>query len=157
MKIVKGFFRTIIGLIFGILAGMAIVPAVAAFADAETGAGPTWPVWLVVAAGCVLGLFAPTIRRAFGRGFLVLGTAVLALPLSMMLLSSRTANDMMAASEGASSAEQMGTAIGSGLASIAVTGVSAIVGFFLGAIFIIIGLVLALGGRREVIVVDRAQ
>ena len=155
MKIVKGIFRTVVGLIFGVFAGLAVIPATAAFMDTETGVGPTWPVWVIVLAGAALGLFAPTIRRAFGRGFILLGAAVLALPLSVMLLSGRTTSDMMAASEGGTVAEQAGAAIGSGIASIAMTGVSAIIGFFLGAIFIIIGLVLALGGRREVVVVKQ--
>jgi Ca2+/H+ antiporter len=35
------------------------------------------------------------------------------------------------------------------------TGAAAFIGFFLGAILLIIGLVLVLGGRREVVIVER--
>ena len=154
MRVFKGIIRAVVGIIFGSLVALAFAPALAAFHSGSPDNRSTAVVWVVVLATASLVFFAPSIRRAFGRGFLAVGAAVFALPLSAMLLSGRTTSDMMAASSGASAAEQAGTAIGAGLAGLAFTGISAFVGFFLGMILIVIGLVLALGGRREVIVVN---
>lgn len=88
-------------------------------------------------------------RRAFGRGFLSLGTASFLLPISTMLLSGRVMGEMVDASNDAATA--VGATIGSGL----MTGMSAFIGFFLGVVFLVLGLVLVLGGRREVVVVEK--
>jgi len=82
----------------------------------------------------------------------MVGLCVLALPLSMLMLSSRVTADMVAQT---TAENQASAAIGAGLAGTLVTGASAFVGIILGGILIIIGLVLSLGGRREVIVVNR--
>jgi hypothetical protein len=146
------FFGAVIGLIFGSLATMALIPAVAAFtAKSDKAGGITMAV--IVGIGVLLGAFAPTIRRAFGRGFLMLGAGVLALPVSAFLLSMRAASDVVT-----ESGNQTAAILGAGAASIAVTSVAALFGGFLGVILIVIGLVLALGGRREVIIVqDRRE
>lgn len=106
---------------------------------------------VVLLISAALGFFAPTIRRAFGRGFLLAGVCLVALPISTMILSGKVAHDAISA---ARPEEQAGAAVGAGLAGVAMTGVSAFVGIILGAIFVITGLILALGGRREVIVVQ---
>jgi hypothetical protein len=148
MGIVKGIFRFIVGAIFGLLSGMALIPALAALSD---GTGNTaWIVFVVAGLGALLGVFAPTIRRAFGRGFLLLGASVFALPLSVMMLSGRVASDMMAESTSTGA-----TAVGAGIAGTMMTGAAGFVGFFFGAILLLIGLVLSLGGRREVYVIER--
>jgi hypothetical protein len=145
MKALKAIFRIIIGLIFGIGSGLALSPAAAAFVGEPGDARSASIIWAVILGSALLGFFAPTIRRAFGRGFLLLGVCVFALPLSVMLLSGRVAHDMVTASE-----HDAMTAVGAGIAGTLMTGASAFIGFFLGAIFIVAGLVLALGGRREV-------
>lgn len=132
----------IIGAAFGLASLFALAPGLAAF-----GSVPGIAL-AVVAVGAILGFFAPTIRRAFGRGFLLLGACVFALPLSAMLLSGRVANEMITASDGEAT-----TVVGAGIAGVAMTGIASFVGFFFGAILLVIGLVLVLGGRREVIVV----
>jgi len=148
MAILKGITRFIVGAIFGLIAGMTLIPAIAAFGDGQ--GSTSWWVFVVVAFGALLGVFAPTIRRAFGRGFLLAGISFFALPLSTMLLSGRVASDVIASSD-----NQAATAAGAGLGAAMMTGAAAFVGFFVGAILIIIGLVLVLGGRREVIIVER--
>jgi hypothetical protein len=148
MRFVSAFFRAVVGLIFGFLAGVALIPALAAFSDGQ--GNTAWIVFVVAGLGGLLGFFAPTVRRAFGRGFLLTGVAVFVLPLSMMMLSGRVANQMMA-EEGANGA----TALGAGIAGTMATGLAGFVGFFFGAVLLIIGLVLSLGGRREVYVVER--
>ncbi|WP_127143178.1 hypothetical protein [Pelagibacterium montanilacus] len=148
MKIIKAIFRVFVGAVFGIASGLVLSPAIAAFAG-EPG-DSAWLIWVVVAIAAVLAFFAPTIRRAFGRSFLVLGASTFALPLSMMVLSGRVTNDMM---NQAQMGEQGMAAFGGVVAGTMMTGAAAFIGFFLGAIFLIIGLVLSLGGRREVIVV----
>ena len=154
MRALKGLFRVIIGVIFGVISALVLIPAVAAFDDKSS--QYSVPATLaVIAIVTLLAFFAPTIRRTFGRGFLVLGVAVFALPLSMMLLSGRVTHDMVSAAGNAN--DQALTAVGSGLAWIFVTGASAVIGFILGTIFLIIGLVLSLGGRREVTVVQSSR
>lgn len=88
-------------------------------------------------------LIAPTYRRAFGRGFLFSGVALFALPLSTFLLSGVTVNDTVSAA-----------VIGGVVAGTLVTSVAAFIGLISGTIFLVVGLVLSLGGRREVIVVQ---
>lgn len=147
MNIVKGLFRVIVGLVFGLASALALIPAIAAIADQPGDATASIVTAVVTIVGAILAFFAPTIRRAFGRGFLLLGACVFLLPLSVMLLSGKVASDMVATSD-----NQAATAVGSGIAGALMTGASAFIGFFFGAILLIIGLVLALGGRREVVV-----
>lgn len=148
MRALKAIFRIIVGALFGLLSGIALAPAIAAFSNGQ--GSNAWVVLVVLAAGAVLGFFAPTVRRAFGRGFLLAGVSVFALPLSVMMLSGRVASDMMA--ETSSSGATM---VGAGLAGTMMTGAAGFIGFFFGTILIVIGLVLVLGGRREVVVVER--
>ncbi|MCV9997324.1 hypothetical protein OE766_03610 [Pararhizobium sp. YC-54] len=150
MKFVAGVFRILIGVVFGLVATVAFSPAAAAFTDGADSKAPLLVLALVVVSA-LLGFFAPTIRRAFGRGFLLAGLSFLALPLSVMLLSGRTAREVVNAVE---PANQGVAAIGSGIAGLAMTGVATFIGLIVGSVLIIIGLVLALGGRREVVIVD---
>jgi len=87
VKALKGLFRVVIGVIFGIVAGVALLPAFAALFPPKDGSFTGAALTLaVVAIGAILGLFAPTIRRAFGRGFLLAGVCFLALPISALLI-----------------------------------------------------------------------
>lgn len=150
MNFISALFRIIVGVVFGVIAAMALSPAAAAF---NTSPDSRAPMIMLVTVGlsAVLAFFAPTIRRAFGRGFMLAGVSFIALPISMMLLSGRVASDMVTAADANS---QGATAVGAGIAGIAMTGAATFIGLIVGAIFIIIGLILALGGRREVIVVE---
>lgn len=152
MGIVKAVFRIIIGAVLGIGSAAALSPAFAAVMGTAPGSSTPIVIYAVVLIGALLGLFAPTIRRAFGRGFLFLGVSVFALPLSTILLSGRVSSDMMT---NVAADERAMTAVGSGLAGVVLTGAAGFIGFFLGTIFLILGLVLSLGGRREVVVVER--
>lgn len=150
MGIFRTIFNTVVGLVFGVASMFALAPAFAAFLGSNPSDKPSAAIFLVALAGAVLGFFAPTIRRAFGRGFLLLGVSLFLLPISTMMLSGRVASDMMATSD-----NQAATAVGAGLAGAAATGLSLVVGLVLGGICLIVGLVLALGGRRTVVVVTR--
>lgn len=143
--------RVLIGIVFGILFALVLIPAVAAFDNGGQG-GPLFTLGCIVLIA-LFAFFAPTIRRAFGRSFLALGAAFFFLPISAFLLSGRAANEVIAA---AAADDQALAAAGAGLAGMAVTGVATFFGLILGAICLVIGLVLALGGRREVIVIERA-
>ncbi|WP_127115648.1 hypothetical protein [Shimia sediminis] len=151
MKFVSALFRTLIGLVFGAASAMALSPAFAAFHIEGSDTAPLIAVTLVILCGALC-LFAPSSRRAFGRGFLLLGVSVFALPVSTFLLSGRAATDVIASSESGSEAA---TAIGAGMAGVAITGLATFFGLIVGAILLLIGLVLSLGGRREVIVVEK--
>lgn len=153
MQFLAAFFRMTVGVLFGFASSFAISPAIAAFSSVESSNTGPLLVLSIAFVGGMLGLFAPTMRRAFGRGFLLLGAAVFLLPLSTMLLSGRAASEVIGAVE---EADQGFAAIGAGAAGVLVTGIASFVGFFLGAVLLVIGLVLALGGRREVTLVEQA-
>ena len=146
----RGIFKILVGLVFGVICAIALTPAFAAAHDGGNAAPLIMLVCIVIVA--VAAFFAPTIRRAFGRGFLLAGLCLVFLPISTFFLAGRAFNETVAAS-GAS--DQAITAVGAGLGAAAITGVATFFGLILGSIFVIIGLVLALGGRREVIVVTR--
>jgi hypothetical protein len=142
--------RFIIGAAFGLACALALSPALAALVSEDgQGTAPTLAFAVIILGAAFLAAFAPTMRRAFGRGFLLLGASALALP-----LSSRVAHDMLSA---APADTQGATAIGAGMAGVVVTGIATFVGLILGLIFLVAGLVLSLGGRREVAVYSRAS
>jgi hypothetical protein len=80
------------------------------------------------------------------------GISFFALPISALLLSGRAAGEVVAASV---VGDQTATVIGAGLGVALMTGAGTFIGLILGTIFTILGLVLALGGRREVIVIKK--
>lgn len=129
MTAIKALFRTAIGVLFGFIAAFVLSPALAALTNAESGAGPAIPVLVIVGAGALLGFFAPTIRRAFGRGFLIVGICLLALPLSALLLSGRVAHETITS---ASADDQAFAAVGAGIAGAAFTGMATFVGLSVG-------------------------
>ncbi len=151
MEIFKATFKLLIGGVFGIAATFALSPAFAAFVK-DDGSVLLAIVFGVTLISAALGMFTPTVRRAFGRGFLILGASVFALPISAFLLSGRAASEVVYAAEEVSEAL---AAVGAGLAGIALTGVATFVGVILGTILLLAGLILALGGRREVVVIER--
>lgn len=154
MGFIAGVFRLIVGAAFGLACALALSPALASIRPSPDGQAGPMMVWAVIALVAAAGWFAPSIRRSFGRGFLLLGLCLLALPLSTALLSGSAASEVI----NASAVEDQGYAvIGAGLGAVAVTGVATFIGLILGSISIILGLVLALGGRREVIMVEPAS
>lgn len=152
MKYMKIIFRAIIGLIFGVVSAITLSPALAAFVDTDSGSNqpPIYLAYVIVAIMVLLAIMAPTIRRTFGRGFLLLSVCLFFLPISTLLVSGRAANDVMTTS---AAEDEAAAAIGAGIGAMALTGAATFFGLILGGICLIIGLILALGGRREVVVV----
>lgn len=150
MKVVRIIFQIIVGVVFGIAAGLALSPLFAAISDGKGTAG-FFVVFFVVT---LLAAFAPTVRRAFGRGFLLLGAAIFALPVSTFILSGVVSHDMVS---GAAEADKGYAAAGSMIAGGLMTSIAGLFGFVLGSISLIVGLILSLGGRREVVIVERPQ
>ena len=150
MAIIKASFRILVGAVFGVGSAIALTPAFAAFTTGQDTITPIIMMSLVLLCG-VLCFFAPTIRRALGRGFLVLGMSIFALPISAFLLSGRAASEVVSTAEEGSKAFAV---VGAGLAGVAVTGVATFVGVIIGTILLLIGLILNLGGRREVIIIE---
>lgn len=151
--------KLIAALLFSLLCTLALSPLAAGVtseANAQTGAlilGGTFIVALVVI------LFAPTVRRSWGRGFLLSGACFFFLPLSSIVLGGRAFGEVMAQDSvrAGSSAEQAASAIGAGIGAGLFAGMASILGLVVGTILLLFGLVLSLGGRREVIVVQRPQ
>ena len=151
ITVISAIFRTIFGAAFGVICALVLSPALAAFQSEGSSARIT--VMLIIVVGvAALGFFAPTIRHSLGHGVLLVGISFFALPISALLLSGRAAGEVVAASV---VADQTATAIGGGLEAALMTGAGTFIGLIFGTIFTILGLVLALGGRREVIVVTK--
>lgn len=148
MAIITGLFRALVGAVFGLCAGVALSPLLASFSEGSGAIG--LPILILV--GILLGAFAPTIRRAFGRGFLLVGASVFLLPLSALVLSGVAMSETVSA---ANEVDKGFAVIGSGIAGGLFTGLASLVGFFFGGILLLVGAVLSLGGRREVVLVDR--
>lgn len=150
------FVNFIVGVVFAALTVLVLSPLFAAFMPGDpqnTGAGSTVVALSLGAIVWLLVLFAPTVRRGFGRSFLSLGAATVLLPISMLALSGRVTSDMVlkASTEGDQGAAALGGMLAGGLA----TGLAGFVGLIVGGLLLIIGLVLSLGGTREVIVKNK--
>ncbi|VDC31334.1 hypothetical protein [Pseudogemmobacter humi] len=137
-------------ILFGLLTFVALTPLAAALLKGNQ-AGPPLVVIAALVVVSVMAFTAPTGRRAWGRGSLIAGACFLALPLSMTVLSGLAAQEVVAqAGAGQEAVAAAGATIGAGI----MVGASAFFGFFLGTIFLVTGLVLVLGGRREVVIVQ---
>ncbi|MCB9993091.1 MAG: hypothetical protein H6873_05490 [Hyphomicrobiaceae bacterium] len=155
MSILKGIIRFLVGLILGVVATVLLVPAAAALFDVGNNVALA-AFWIGIPLfGALLGVFASSIRRAFGRGFLLDALASFALPLSGLLLSSKVGIEQVA---NASATDKAAATVGSGIAGMMFTGLSTFVGIILGLIFLIIALVLLLGGNKppQVIVIQQS-
>ena len=143
LKAFQIFFKIIIGIIFSIAAVVALTPLLASWAIIQTNFIYYGVIlFVVISAGT-----APTIRRAFGRSFLILGVAIFLLPISILVLSGAVMNETV-------DSDNATSIIGGVIASGVMTMFAGFVGFSLGTISLITGLVLSFGGRREVIIVE---
>lgn len=152
MRVLRFLMRLVVGAVFALICTITLSPAFAAMMPSEEGgeatAGLMAIVFIAVTALCA---FAPSIRRAFGRGCLVTGAAMFLLPLSTLWLSGVAANEVVNA---ATETDRGVAVVGAGLATGAFTMAAGVIGFILGSIFLIAGLILSLGGRREVVVYE---
>ena len=148
---ISAIFRTIFGAALGVICALVLSPALTAF-QSEGSSAPITVMLITVLGVAALGFFAPTIRDSLGRGFLLVGISFFALPISALLLSGRDAGEVVAASV---VGDQAATAIGAGLGAALMTGAGTFIGLIFGTIFTILGLVLARGGRREVIALTK--
>lgn len=150
MRFLRLLGRLFVGIAFGFVTLVAISPALAAFAPADIeGSVSAIAGWTSFFAVVLLCAFAPSTRRAFGRGCLAAGAAIFLLPISTMLLSGVAFNEAVGA---AADADKGFAVIGAGLAGGAITAAATFIGLILGSVLLIAGLILSLGGRREVVV-----
>lgn len=145
MKFLNKLLATIV---FGVIGFMAILPFSASFENSDVGLLIGLSAFIIIGILC---FFVPTSRRAWGRGSLLAGALFFALPLSSTFLGARAFTQTVAGSEDA--ATNLGAGAGVGL----FVGVSAFIGFIIGTILLILGLILVLGGRREVVVISRRE
>lgn len=141
--------KILAGIIMGVIAILAASPVAAVFVES----GNSNIVFAVVFGAVLLAsILAPTGRRAWGRGSLLCGLLFVVLPISTLALSGQVTSDIVTnAAANDAGAAAIGATIGSGL----MVGASMFIGFIFGAIFVILGLVLLLGGTRDVRIVDR--
>ena len=153
MRIITVVFQFIMGLVFAVGCWLALSPFFAAILPNNEDIFTN--LSLVATVGVVaLVALAPTFRRCLGRGFLLIGVCLFLLPLSTTFLSVEVGSQLIDEANKTDELEVAATAVGAALGGTAVAIISGFFGFFLGAIALIVGLVLSLGGRREVIVVE---
>lgn len=152
MKAVRIIFQIIIGGIFAAASVAVLSPGLAALNGSSMQIPITFIAFVLV---LIVTATAPSLRRAFGRSFLFLGASVFVLPLFTMLLSGAAANDVVNAAAAAGDADQGMALAGSVVAGGLATAFAGFVGFILGLVLLLVGLILSLGGKREVVVVPR--
>jgi hypothetical protein len=146
--------KILAGVVFFVLGALAISPL-------GSGLGEVG-VFVVVGGATMITLIcvmAPTGRRAWGRGLLLNGSLLIAMPLLIIPLLGQTFFDTTSevTLSSASNLEVAATSVGAGLGAAVVFGAATFLGTLSGLIFLLFGLVLVLGGRREVIVVSEAS
>ncbi len=142
------FGKIVSGIIGGLI--LAISGAIlVAFALPTVGSalGIAFPAFWII--GLVLALTASRAAKAWGRIFVTLAILSFAMPLSSLVFTGSMVAEVATATEDEeyTGVATAGTALGGGL----ITAVSGFFGFFLGVIFLIIGLLI--GRNKEVIVV----
>ena len=130
-------------IVFGILATLAAVPLGFALIPPGSRGSFSIVVLALVVLACVM---APDGRRAWGRGSLASGLLYVAFPLVAETLSQDAARGI---STQMSATHDASTSIVMGLIGGMMVGFSASVGLALGAVLVILGLVLVLGGRSR--------
>lgn len=125
LHIIKAICRIAIGATFGSLCAVALIPALAAFASAPSASGLL--LCIAAAVGAFVGWLAPTIRNATGRGLLLVGTCVAALPITATMLAGSVSAEM-AGGSGGDVATILGSAIG-GIMLVAIAGIIGLIGF----------------------------
>lgn len=139
-------------LVMGLISGLAASPLAASFVDTGNSNYVFFGVFIVMAGIIFL---APTGRRAWGRGSLICGVLFVSMPLFVTALGAQVGSAIVA--DASTTGEEAGAAIGATLGAGLMVGASMIIGFIIGGVFLILGLVLVLGGRREVVIIDSAQ
>lgn len=145
----RAFSKILAALVMGVLAAIIASPLAALFVS---GGGSNVVFLVVLALTALVAIFAPTGRRAWGRGSLIVGALFIAMPLFVTGLSAQVGSSMV--TDAAASGDEAATAIGATLGGGLMVGASMFIGFIAGTVFLILGLVLVLGGRREVVVVS---
>ena len=151
MKLISKLVAAIVFLIFTFLALSPLGAGLGETAGMTVALGGAALVALIV-------LVAPTGRRAWGRGFLLNGAIFMAMPLLVLpLLGNAFSETVGSIDVNASQADQAAASIGAGAGVALAFGAFSFFGIILGVIFLVLGAVLALGGRREVIVIQKEK
>ncbi len=161
MTEIKEFFRIIFQLVlsvpFAAASWIAIVPFFAALGS-RIGDNANIYSFAATAFVAIIVVIAPTFRRSVGRGFILVAIYLFLLPVSITFLGVEVSSNVIEQTE---QTDDIGVLAGVYTAStIAETGagiLTGFLGFFLGTASLIIGLVLSLGGKREVVIVDAAE
>ena len=145
MRNFRALIRIFSGILFGIICAVSLSSVFAPFTDTTSPTLTALAMWIFVVIGALLGFFAPSIRRAFARGFLLAGISILAIPLFASLLTNNRVGLTQTGTDTATS----------GIVDAFSAAFSAVTGFILGIAFLATGLVLMRTPRREIVVIDR--
>jgi len=154
MRIFRIIFQFIFSLAFAVACWLALAPFFAAVLQNSNSIFENLS-YLAAAFVILLVTLAPTFRRSLGRGFLLLSVCLFLLPVSTTFLSVEVGAEMVENLDQNDGLEYGATVVGAAIGGTAVALVSGFFGFFLGTVTFILGLVLSLGGRREVVVVEQ--
>lgn len=143
MKVLAGILG---GLIMAIIGAVVVGVATAGGKSPGVGAGAFFIFWI---AGLVIAVMAPSTAKAWRRILITLAVLSFLLPLSGIVFTGAHMTEAATAGGKYSGAAATGAMIGGGL----VSGIMGIVGFFLGAVFLVIGLLV---GRDKQIVYVQA-
>ena len=157
MDSIKLFFRLVFQIVlsvpFALASVIALIPFFAALREQIGDRAETYSYGAAAFVAIII-IIAPTIRRCLGRGFILLAVCLFLLPVSTTFLSVEVSSQQIAEADQTDDLEVAAAYIGTGIVTTASALVTGFFGFFLGAVSLIIGLVLSLGGRREVVIVD---
>ena len=146
-KIISGLVG---GLIVAILGAMLVTLALASNPESggQTGAMAFFVFWVVAV---VMALTAPRAGKAWRRLLITSGLLSFAMPISSLIFSGAQVAD--AASQGGeyASAAVAGAALAGGM----VTAITGFVGFFLGVIFLVIGLLV--GTDKQIVIIKEGE
>lgn len=131
------FLKIVAGIVMGIIAGIvAMAVAGLGVGGGTEAAGPIrWAFLIAFLLTLFLAVRAARARFAWSRGALITGLLCFMLPLAGFVFSAIVGHGNVV--KASTQAEQVGAAIGSGIGGVMVTGVTAVLGFFGGLIFLI--------------------
>ena len=142
--------KILAGLAMGVVAALLSAMLVGLISGGGNGgADPaTWSMAAGFVLVLILALTARSGKRAWGRGALVNGLLSFLLPLSGLIFSAVVGTKAISEAP-LDAASQAGTAIGTGLGGILITGMLGVIGLFLGLFFVVLAFFLLRGSAEE--------
>ena len=157
MNAIKEFFRIVFQLALSLpFAFTSVIALVPFFASLKEQIGDRAAIYSYGAAAfiAIIVFVAPTIRRCLGRGFIMVAVSLFLLQVTTTFVTIEVSSQQIAEANETDEIEVAATYVGTGIVATGATLVTGFFGFFFGSVCLILGVVLLLGARREVVSVD---